>query len=126
FDNLGLYELIRRQLQVVIVLDGEQDFDFTMAALYSVAQRVKQDFDTSIELDGSLDKLAPVDGSGFPLGAKYVSAPYLSATIRYPNNSEGRLIYVKLSLDRTVSFAAKGYRAQHMKFPHEPTANQFF
>jgi hypothetical protein len=129
FDNLGIYELIRRQLAVIFVVDGEEDNSSAMAALFSVAQRVKEDFDVTIDLRNGLDDLvpaAPNAAATYPLGAKYVREPYFEAPILYPGADPGRLIYVKLSLVEHVGFEAKGYRAQHPDFPHQPTSDQFF
>jgi hypothetical protein len=126
FDNLGIYELIRRRLQLIVVIDGEEDNRYAMAALYSVAQRVKEDFDASIDLDNCLNNLVPAPAAGYPKDAEYVPACYFSTTIGYPKNQIGQLIYIKLSLLRAAGFAAKGYQAQHPDFPHESTSNQFF
>jgi Patatin-like phospholipase len=129
FDNLGIYELIRRRLAVIFVVDGEEDNTTAMAALFSAAQRVREDFDVTIDLRNGLDDLvpaAPNAAATYPLGAKYVREPYFEAPIIYPGGAPGRLIYVKLSLVQDVGFEAKGYRAQHPDFPHQSTSDQFF
>jgi hypothetical protein len=132
FDNLGIYELIRRRLSVIFVVDGEEDNTTAMPALFSVAQRVKEDFDVTIDLGKGLDGIVPAPPAAaapasYPFGAKYVKQPYFEAAINYPSPTPpGRLIYIKLSLVDDVGFEAKGYRAQHADFPHQPTSDQFF
>lgn len=126
FDNLGIYELVRRQLSVVLVLDGEADPTMSMPALFSVAQRVNEDFGATIDLHDQLDALIPKTRPGFPNAAKYAEMPYFVAPITYSDNSKGILIYVKLAMAGNLSFVARGYKAQNPDFPHQPTANQFF
>jgi hypothetical protein len=126
FDNLGVYELIRRRLSVILVIDGEQDNAMAMPALYSVAQRVEEDFKAKIKLDDRLNDLVLTAGKGYPRGAEYVSCPYFVAPIEYADSPAGVLIYVKLSLIESAGFGAKGYRAQNPDFPQQSTANQFF
>jgi hypothetical protein len=132
FDNLGIYELIRRRLSVIFVVDGEEDNTTAMPALFSLAQRVKEDFNVTIDLGNGLDNIVPAPPAAtaaatFPFGAKYVKEPYFEAPILYPDATPpGRLIYVKLSLVEDAGFEVKGYRAQHADFPHQPTSDQFF
>ena len=131
FDNLGIYELVRRKLRVIVAVDGEEDPQTAMPALYSVAQRVEEDFGAIIDLDRHLDRLVPVAGEGYPEGAKFARSPFFITTITYKDDKSakvepGLLIYIKLSLVETASFVAKGYRAQNPDFPHQPTADQFF
>jgi len=126
FDNLGIYELARRKTAVIFVLDGEQDATSSMPALYSVVQRMQEDFNMKVDLEGCLDDLVPVPSSGYPDGVHYVKRPFFVAQLKYENGEPGVLIYVKLSLASQASFSAKGYRAQYPDFPHQSTANQFF
>ncbi|WP_459592782.1 patatin-like phospholipase family protein [Bradyrhizobium diazoefficiens] len=126
FDNLGIYELARRKSAVILVLDGEQDATTSMPALYSVVQRMQEDFKMNVDLEGRLDDLVPVPFPGYPDGAKYVKRPFFVAPLTYEDKTPGVLVYVKLSLASTAGFAAKGYRAQYPDFPHQSTANQFF
>src|SRR6202030_4065673 len=44
FDNLGIYELVRRRLQLIIVIDGEADKETNFPALTSVLRRISKDF----------------------------------------------------------------------------------
>jgi hypothetical protein len=127
FDNSGIYELARRKCAVILAIDGEEDPGMALPALYSVAQRVREDFDAEIKLDGVLDELIPEKGKGYPEGVSFVTRPYFVAPIKYDGGrSNGVLIYVKLSLAQGLGFDALGYRAQHTDFPHQPTADQFF
>ncbi|MEH2489351.1 patatin-like phospholipase family protein [Bradyrhizobium sp. AZCC 2230] len=126
FDNSGIYELARRKCAVIIAIDGEEDPNMALPALYSVAQRIREDFKAKIDLDGVLDDLIPEKGKGYPEGVSFVTRPYFVAEITYDDGSRGVLVYVKLSLVQGLGFDALGYRAQHADFPHQPTTDQFF
>ncbi|MDH6260183.1 patatin-like phospholipase family protein [Bradyrhizobium sp. BR13661] len=126
FDNSGIYELARRKCSVILAIDGEEDSKMALPALYSVAQRVREDFKAEINLDKVLDGLIPEEGIGYPKGVSFVIRPYFVAEIKYDGGSRGVLIYVKLSLVQGLGFDALGYRAQHADFPHQPTMDQFF
>ncbi|MBR1092112.1 patatin-like phospholipase family protein [Bradyrhizobium manausense] len=126
FDNSGIYELVRRKCAVIVAIDGEEDPSMALPALYSVVQRVREDFKAKIDLNGVLDELIPEKGKGYPEGVSFVTRPYFVAPITYDGGSSGVLIYVKLSLAQGLGFDALGYRAQHTDFPHQPTLDQFF
>jgi hypothetical protein len=49
FDNLALYELVRRKCKIILVCDGEMDRKTSYAALVSVQRRIKDDFNAHIE-----------------------------------------------------------------------------
>jgi hypothetical protein len=126
FDNLGIYELVRRKLSIILVVDGEEDPSTAMPALFSVVQRVKDDFQAVIDVDKSLDDLIPYKIKGYPKGARFVKFPFFVAPISYHDGTKGLLIYIKLSLTQELGFEARGYRAQNADFPHQSTADQFF
>jgi len=109
-----------------MAIDGEEDSSLALPALYSIAQRVREDFGAHIGLDGVLDELIPERGTGYPEGASFVARPYFVAPISYRKGPPGVLVYIKLSLIQELGFDALGYRAQHVDFPHQPTADQFF
>lgn len=59
FENLGLYELIRRRCQFIIASDAGADKDFNFADLGNAVERVRVDFGVSIRFNISS---APGDG----------------------------------------------------------------
>jgi predicted acylesterase/phospholipase RssA len=127
FDNLGIYELVRRRAKLIMAFDAEADGETNLASLVSVVQRVRDDFDAIIDLERCADHLVPrLDEALFPPGARWTDAPYFSAPITYSGGERARLIYVKASLLRKLSFLAKAYRAANSDFPHQSTLDQFF
>lgn len=126
FDNLGLYELVRRRLKIILVVDGEEDEASAMPALVSVAQRVREDFGVTLNLDKRVDGLMPLPGTGFPLDVPFSKTTYFTARIDYPTRDPGILIYLKARMIEDLDFIVRGYRAKNRNFPNEPTMNQFF
>ncbi|MDJ0710719.1 MAG: hypothetical protein QNJ14_10025 [Woeseiaceae bacterium] len=137
-ENLGLYELVRRQCRFIVVGDGECDTKYNFKGLTDALRLIRMDFGIVVEMDG-LDEIR----SGEQQHAR--------GTIYYPDGRIGYLVYLKSSLlgddmvEATVSDDAyvssplrsdvrrfdeltymAHYKARHPDFPHETTADQFF
>ena len=130
FENLGLYELVRRKLQIILIVDGEEDPSINLSSLVSASRRIEQDFGARLDLplgDGGPERLVmyPSEG-GYPAGVKYAKAPFLVGTITYNDGSHAAMIYVKATVFREIDFATAGYLANNPAFPHQTTADQFF
>jgi predicted acylesterase/phospholipase RssA len=125
FENLGLYELVRRRLRLIIVCDGGADPDFTFSELANAMEKVRSDFGALIMLESEqLARLVP--GGADAQGAAYAERPYLVAKVVYADGSEGRLIYITTTFFKQLGADLYGYRKEHPAFPDEPTADQFF
>lgn len=139
FDNLGLYELIRRRCKFIIVLDAECDEKYGFESLEQVIRFARIDFNVHIDLD--FQKIAPLTGT------TYASAHWVLGTIDYSQvtpgtghdrglsphgeSKTGHLLYIKNSLrapeeSAEMSRDVIGYAKRHPNFPHEPTSDQFF
>ena len=51
FDNLGLYELVRRRCRYIIIGDGEQDGELTFGSLGGAIRKCRADFGVEIDID---------------------------------------------------------------------------
>ena len=49
FENMGGYELIRRRLPLIVIVDAEADPNYTYEGLASLVQKARLDFGTEIE-----------------------------------------------------------------------------
>jgi len=119
FDNLGLYELIRRRLKLILVCDGAQDRDYTFSDLRKLMSLVEEDFGAQIRFDGTgPDYVLPKtpDCESFPLARKLAQQGHLTATIEYADGSKGKLIYLKTTLLEDSDFKVKAYAACHPAF----------
>lgn len=126
FENLALYELVRRKLKLIIVCDGGADPDFTFSDLANAMEKVRADFGALIMIDtNDLRPLTPKRCDD-PDGAPCAERGYLVATIKYADNSEGTLIYLTTTFFAGVTADLYGYKKEHPAFPDEPTSDQFF
>jgi hypothetical protein len=117
FENLGIYELVRRRCKVIIASDGECDEFLRFGSLGNLVRICETDFDAKIDIDVSSIRQQK-DGESF--------AHCTVGKITYSNGSIGYLIYLKASITGDEDVGVTQYRATHPTFPHESTADQFF
>ena len=117
FENLAIYELIRRKVKVIIAIDGECDPDLTFGSLGNVIRICQTDFNVKID----------IDVSSVRKGENGKSRSHCSVgRITYSNGSRGYLVYLKSSISGDEPVSVEQYRVDHPTFPHEATENQFF
>lgn len=131
FENLGVYELVRRRCRYIIACDAEEDGDMVLQALGGVVRKCRIDFGVEIDIDTS--EIRSRDENGFSrthcaVGRiRYPKAPAGDAsTSGEPQYESGFLIYLKSSLTGDEGSDVLQYKAEHGAFPHESTADQFF
>ena len=122
FENLGLYELVRRRCHFIIACDAGQDGTVTFEDLGNAIEKCRADFGIDIEID--LNRIKP------PPGSTVSDWHCAIGTIRYdrqrPNDVAGTLLYLKSSLTGDEPADVLRYAAAHPAFPHESTSDQFF
>jgi hypothetical protein len=136
FENLGLYELVRRNVDVVIVADASEDPKCSLDSLADALERIRVDFGVSVtfpDAERDLTGLLPGSAGDDPAAARYcfVRRAYAIGKIAYPDSrgelaKEGLLVYVKAAMTRGLPGDLLGFKAEHGNFPDEPTADQFF
>ena len=113
FENLGVYELVRRHCDVIIVSDSEQDGDYHFEGLAGVIRKCWIDFQVTIDIN--VDDIQ----SG--------KAHFTVGVIRYPDRAQtSTLIYLKSSLTGDEPTDVVQYKKKSPTFPHESTNDQFF
>jgi hypothetical protein len=127
FENMGLYELVRRRCRNIIICDAEEDANFTFEGLGMAIRKCRIDFGVEISL--SLDELLP-DKSGNSRSA------HVAGTIRYPLGVqagetvarfvEGQILYLKSTLTGREPSDIRNYKREHPVFPSDTTLNQWF
>ena len=125
FENLAIYELIRRRCRVIIACDAGADPSFSCNDLASAIEKCRVDFKTTIEIDLKeiRPSLALLPGDQKLRASK---TPFTIGTIHYPDESEGILIYVKPSLNTDLPQDVLAYARLAEEFPHQSTVDQFF
>ena len=117
FENLGLYELIRRHCRYVIASDCGADPQVAFDDLGRALRRVRQDFGVDVSID--IEALRP-DEEGQSL--QHVAI----GRIKYAEGDEGILLYVKPTLTGDEPADVRQYKTRNDAFPHEGTGDQFY
>jgi predicted acylesterase/phospholipase RssA len=139
FENLALYELVRRRCHGIVVVDAGADPEYQFEDLQNAMRKIRVDLGIPIEF--------PVASLPTPEHAKETGCHFAIGRIRYsvvdgtaeaarldgPAQAErldGHLIYVKPVLSGDEALDVEGYAQLHAKakqqFPQQPTADQFF
>lgn len=123
FDNLGIYEMLRRRCTTILAVDATCDPLYLCEDLARAVRRAQIDFGVRVEFDGQeVFPALPTKPE-----APAVAVPYYTvARITYPENHTGRLILIKAAMHGGEPPDVLGYKAAHPDFPHEATVDQFF
>ena len=121
FENLGLYEMVLRRCQFILLVDAGQDFDYVFEDLGNAIRKIRIDLGIPIEIKvvspRKLEKKDPIPRCAF-------------GTIRYSEvdkaGSDGSFIYIKPVIAGDEPPDVSNYAAAHPEFPHEPTTDQWF
>lgn len=113
FDNLGLYEMVRRRCRYILILDGGRDSGRQFGALASAIRRIRTDFDVDITINDLETKASLYRGT----------IHYSNAN---PDEQDGTLVYLRPEIGLREPADVSSYGRLHGHFPHESTADQFF
>jgi hypothetical protein len=117
FENLGLYELVRRHCRYIVVSDCGADKKVLFDDFGNAARRIREDFGIDIEID--LNPLEPKEA----VSAQHVAVGTIHYDMRY---DKGIIVYIKPALTGDEPADVTQYRTQNTSFPHETTADQFY
>lgn len=119
FDNLGVYEMLRRRCKLIVAVDAGQDKGYA----YEDLGRLKQN--ARIDLGVEIDFIRQIE-----MKQQMLSPQGALAKIRYPDLgqglSEGRMLYLKSWLPREAPVELQAFQLRNIDFPHQSTGNQFF
>ena len=126
FENLGIYEMVRRKAKLIIACDAAADPDYKFTDLSNALEKIRADFGVLFTLDAQqLHDLVPVKENENDLMA-YAKQGFIVADILYPNREPGKFIYIKSSFFKELAADLYGYKQKQPEFPNEPTSDQFF
>jgi len=131
YENLALYELIRRKVKTIIVCDGGADPGYTFGDFANFIEKIRVDFGADVKMHTFLPMCPKPDMDEFgnkanPYGVDLAEQGYQTGTITYHDQSKGMLIYIKTTLIGKLPKDIYGYKSAHPDFPDETTADQFF
>jgi hypothetical protein len=118
FENLGIYELVRRRCRYIVACDSGADPGCHFEDLANAIRKCR--IDLGVEIDIDVKEIATIDAE------RNHSAPCAVGRIRYSSEQVGTLIYIKASRFRGFPSDVRHYASVHATFPHETTADQFF
>lgn len=122
FENLGIYELVRRRCRIIVASDAEADPNMTFTGLGNAIEKCRTDLGVPIKIDVS--QIKPDTTTGRSLWHCAVGC------IRYseadPGQPDGTLVYIKASLTGDEPQDVATYASANDCFPHETTADQWF
>jgi hypothetical protein len=123
FENLGLYEMLRRRCRMILMVDAGQDGDCTFEDLGNAIRKAA--IDQQIEIS-DLDTMHILTRDAEQ--KDHSALGFAIGRVRYPEDFEpcGRLIYVKPSILAAMPADALAYANLHQAFPHDPTPDQWF
>jgi hypothetical protein len=134
FENLGLYEMVRRRCHLIIVSDAGQDKNLDFGDLSNAVRKIRIDLGIPIEF-GELnclrlrnkDRRKPERGGPcYTIGRiRYSVAdqPTKKWNAKVP---DGIIIYLKPGFRGDETADIVGYAASSTDFPHETTVDQWF
>jgi 2,4-dienoyl-CoA reductase-like NADH-dependent reductase (Old Yellow Enzyme family) len=153
FDNLGVYELLRRRVPLIICVDASRDARGTLEGLANLVRKARIDFDADIQFlttdqiaevpDEQRDRSGKVFVSGLPAevrrnlgalddfrlnqhGLSNKHAAVARIFFESANVPESVLLYIKSSITGDETPDVLEYDARKPDFPHESTRDQSF
>jgi len=128
FENLGLYEMIRRRCRFMVVSDAGSDPECSFKDLGNAVRKVKIDLDVDIHFNE-----LHIASRDEPLEDQDLQLAWALGEVRYPDKDgrgkqlEGRIVYIKPSyFGEGMPVDVIAYARGSKSFPHESTADQFF
>jgi len=122
FENLGVYELVRRRCRYIVVCDAGCDPDYKFSDLGNLIRKCRTDLGVPIEID-----VTPIKPKGKDRRSTWHCAV---GRIGYdsmdPGAEPGILVYLKSSLSGDEPADVLNYAVEHSAFPHQSTLDQFF
>ncbi|MEM5440403.1 patatin-like phospholipase family protein [Paraburkholderia diazotrophica] len=113
FENLGVYELVRRRCASIIVVDAGHDPEYKFVDLARAATLCFTDLRAEIAIPGLM-----------PGKTHSHDQCVYRGTVSYPDGTTGELIYIKLAVGASHPLRLRLRSSFDQKFPHEPTRNQ--
>jgi hypothetical protein len=125
FENLGLYEMVLRRCHTIVVSDAGADPEFTYEDLGNAVRKIRVDLGIPIELATDGMPTSPVE-DGEARERLHWGIAHIVYSAVDPGAPNGMLLYIKPCLTGDEPPDVAQYAATDDRFPHQPTADQFF
>jgi hypothetical protein len=126
FENLGVYEMLKRRCRRIVVVDAGQD---ETCAFFDLGMMIrKAEIDLAVKIDLPTTGLA--SRAAIAAGKAKDIRGFSFGTVTYylPDGTTetGEIVYLKPTLLSDVPTSVSAYASASLPFPHESTADQFF
>ena len=122
FENLGIYELVRRRCRLIVAVDVASDRGMAFEDLGNAIRKCATDLHVNVEIDVSKMDLLP--------STSLCGASCAVGTVRYSHvdagGVDGTLLYIKPAIVGSENADVLNYRKAHPDYPHQSTADQWF
>lgn len=128
FDNLAVYELLRRRCNNIFASDAGADPTGSCNELGMIIRKAFTDFGIVIDIDVSKLSIDPTTArseSNVAMGTIHYPAMTLESGEKLPAQT-GMLIYIKMTRTGNEPTDIVTYQRKHPEFPHTSTVNQFY
>jgi hypothetical protein len=128
FENLGLYEMVRRRCRHIVVTDAGRDPHYDFEDLGNAVRKISIDLGVQIRFYG-LEKLKKRQND--ETSAEVENGPYHAmGEIDYCSadrgGKNGIILYIKVGYHGCESAGVRAYARANQDFPHESTIDQWF
>jgi hypothetical protein len=125
FENLGLYEMLRRRCGKILVVDAGADEAASLFDLGNAIRKAEIDFGISVTMH---DTMAIYPRCKLEGESKLDPLPrgFATGQITYDKEHTGLLLYLKPSFLKQIPADVRSYGLEHQSFPHESTLDQWF
>lgn len=119
FENLGLYEMIKRGCRYIVLVDCSADPEKRFGDLGNALRKIR--IDTSVDIKFDDDWAQDLRD-----GRKRWAVGRILYHQVHNADEDGALVYIKPVMCQTEPPDVLAYQAANPDFPHQSTANQFF
>ena len=126
FENLGLYEMVRRRCRYIVVCDAGQDPTFVFEDLGNAVRKIYIDFGVRIVFDTPLSIFPRQSVSSNNCAHYSAIGTILYSEVDGVADCDGKLLYVKPAFYGKEPADVCSYAKKFLDFPHDTTADQFF
>lgn len=122
FENLGIYELVRRRCHYIVACDAGCDPKYGFDDLGNAIRKCQIDLGIDIDIDPRGIRPDAATGNS----SVHCAVGRIHYEMADKNARPGFLLYVKTSLTGDEPTDILQYAGEHPAFPHETTADQWY
>ncbi|MEX3936335.1 hypothetical protein AB4Y32_31895 [Paraburkholderia phymatum] len=133
FENTGAYELLRRRLKFILIIDNGADPDYRFDDVANLIRRVRVDFGIEISEVGNTSS----GHEQFSLNREVIAGSFndfkfdkelhgVRLITKFPDGERGQIIVLKPRTSLDAPYDVRRYQGVSKHFPNESTADQFF